>query len=329
MASAKWSYEHKVSNINALSKENDSIDNFKADKYMFGNYGYGKNSVKLLHVSRDGPKHTIKEYEVDTHLRLSTTDDYVDGNNRNIIATDSQKNTIYVLAKKFGIKTPEEFGLLICSHFLYTYRHVEEVEVVIEQYPWERLQVNNRPHNHAFIFDPIATRHATLVQRRNESPKITSGLKNMRVLKTTQSAFTDFIQDGYRTLPDDNDRIFSTIVTANWSYSTTQGVDFDFAWDSVKNFILQKFAGPPDEGIFSPSVQNTLYLSEKLILDSIQQIDRIEMSMPNKHYYTVDLSKFPQSVIDTKENKEVYQPVDKPAGFIYAELLRKNHVSKL
>jgi urate oxidase len=50
------------------------------------------------------------------------------------------------------------------------------------------------------------------------------------VLKTTQSAFTDFIQDEYSTLPDANDRIFSTIVTATWEYSTANDVDFDAVW---------------------------------------------------------------------------------------------------
>lgn len=34
------------------------------ENYDFGRYGYGKNHVKLLHVRRDGPIHTIREYEV-------------------------------------------------------------------------------------------------------------------------------------------------------------------------------------------------------------------------------------------------------------------------
>lgn len=105
-----------------------------------------------------------------------------------------------------------------------------------------------------------------------ESPKICSGLTNLRLLKTTQSAFRDFFQDGYRTLPDANDRIFSTVVTATWEFSTANGVDFDGAWNTVKDSIIDCFAGPPDEGIFSPSVQNTLYLAEKMTLDKVPQV---------------------------------------------------------
>lgn len=62
---------------------------------------------------------------------------------------------------------------------------------------------------------------------------------------------------------------------------------------------------------------------------SYLQISRIEMFMPNKHYLTVDMSKFPPSVLENNENKEVYHPIDKPSGIIYAELLRKELNSKL
>lgn len=302
--------------------------NDDSHKYELGAHGYGKNSVKLLHVRRNGDyHHEIREYEVDTHLRLNTQKDYLIGDNRDIIATDSQKNTVYLLAKKYGVTSPEEFGILICSHFLDTYKHVEEVNVNVEEYPWTRHHVNGVPHNHAFILSPVATRYCQVTQLRNGIPRIRGGLKGLRVLKTTQSSFTDFIQDEYRTLPDANDRIFSTEVTASWDFWTASEVDFDKVWYTVKDCILENFAGPPYTGIYSPSVQNTLYLAEKHVLDKIQQIYSIEMRMPNKHYFELDLSKF-SKVIENKK-KEVYVPVDKPSGIIYAQLNRKNIKSKL
>ena len=44
--------------------------------------------------------------------------------------------------------------------------------------------------------------------------------------------------------------------------------------DTVKDSILKVFAGPADKGVFSPSVQNTLHLAEKLVLDSIPEVSR-------------------------------------------------------
>lgn len=138
-----------------------------SEEYEIAEYGYGKNHVKLLHVQRNGPVHTIREYEIDTHLKLDSKKDYLEGNNKDIIATDTQKNTVYILAKKHGVKSPEEFGMLLCSHFLYVYPHVMEASVTIEEYPWERLEADEQPHNHAFVFSPSAYRFCTVTQKRH------------------------------------------------------------------------------------------------------------------------------------------------------------------
>jgi hypothetical protein len=63
-----------------------------------------------------------------------------------------------------------------------------------------------------------------------EQPVVCAGIRDLRVLKTTQSAFREFFTDEFRTLPDANDRILSTIVTANWWYNTSEGFCFDKAW---------------------------------------------------------------------------------------------------
>ena len=50
-----------------------------------------------------------------------------------------------------------------------------------------------------------------IIDGKHAEPKITAGLNGLRLLKTTKSGFVNFIQDGYRSLPDQVDRIFSTI----------------------------------------------------------------------------------------------------------------------
>lgn len=127
-------------------------------------------------------------------------------------------------------------------------------------------------------------------------------------------------------------------------------VNFDFLWHHVKEIILQNFAGDVDVGIPSPSVQNTIYLSQRDILKSIKevsypniiyflvdamfwfmflfpQISSVVIQMPNKHYFQFDTSKHPKVV--QGDNKEVFYPVDKPSGIIYSQLSRKNVLSKL
>ena len=64
---------------------------------------YGKNYVCLLHVKKEGSHHHVKELEVSTALTLNDAQDYLKGDNSKIVATDSQKNTVYILAKKYGV----------------------------------------------------------------------------------------------------------------------------------------------------------------------------------------------------------------------------------
>ncbi|XP_064080351.1 uricase-like [Macrobrachium nipponense] len=290
------------------------------DEYQWIDRGYGKNNVKILHVRREGVVHSIKEYEINTQLTLNNDKDYIFGDNSDIIATDSQKNTVYILAKKHGIVSPEDFALLLCTHFLSKYPYVEKAKIDVDAYPWRRIVSEGKAHNHAFLLSPEIQHTCTVSQRRGEAPLLSTGLTGMRVLKTTQSAFVNFVDDEFRSLPDMKDRIFSTIITASWQYNTVDGVDFGKIWANVYKLVIDKFAGNPDTGIFSPSVQNTIYLLQKAALDEIPEISKISVTMPNKHYYTVDLSKFPE--VGSLENNEVFLPMDKPAGNITAVLGR-------
>lgn len=170
----------------------------------------------MLHIKRDGPVHSIQELEVSTQLTLATKKDYLEGDNSDIVATDSQKNTVYLLAKKYGITCPEEFAIILCRHFLTAYSHVLKVQVHVEQHPWQRAEIDGKEHNHAFISTPVATRVCIVQMERSGkyliqlkpnrflsiiyegTLKVESGLKDLRVLKTTQSAFVNFVDDEYR-----------------------------------------------------------------------------------------------------------------------------------
>ena len=83
----------------------------------------------------------------------------------------------------------------------------------------------------------------------------------------------------------------------------------------------------------TPNVRNYsllyYYISQVQILQAVPQIEQIYMALPNKHYFSVDLSKFPKSVGGSTNNNEVFMPVDKPAGYITSTLGRKDLKSKL
>lgn len=305
------------------------------DSFRIINKEYGKAGVRMLHVAKHGDHHSIQELEVETALTLNTEKDYRQGDNSAIVATDSQKNTVYILAKQHGVKNPETFALLLAEHFLNKYPWVVRARVDIKQYPWQRIKdPKGQPHNHAFLSSPSNTRLARVILVRGHLPHISVGLRDLTVIKTTQSAFANFVDDEYRTLADAEDRIFSTIVTADWSYTPrdlrqVKAFDFDKTYEDIKAIILDTFAGPAEKGIYSPSVQNTQFLAEKRILQSIPQVEKMSITMPNRHYFPVDFSRFPIPNLRGKGSGEVLMPVDKPSGLITSSLARKDFQAKL
>lgn len=48
-------------------------------EFEISDTGYGKDHVKILHVRREGTVHHIKEFEVNTHLKLYSKKDYLNG----------------------------------------------------------------------------------------------------------------------------------------------------------------------------------------------------------------------------------------------------------
>jgi urate oxidase len=132
----------------------------------------------------------------------------------------------------------------------------------------------------------------------------------------------NFVDDEYRTLPDQKDRIFSTIVDCSWEYRKVPDIDYFKSWDLVKHCILKNFAGDLDCGVQSLSVQNTLYTAIKEALEIVPAINTIEMTMPNKHYVNFDFSKL-KGLEGSNDDDTVYLPLDKPSGVIYGKLDRK------
>ncbi|XP_004561557.1 uricase [Maylandia zebra] len=292
--------------------------NASDQKVEFVRTGYGKKTVKVLVVRRQGRQHSIIEVKADVELTLKSHKDYLTGDNSDIIPTDTIKNTVHGLAKLRGIKNIEQFSLDICNHFLTSFNHVLKAKVYMEEAPWRRLEKSGVEHAHAFIFSPEAYRFCDVEQTIGGIPVVHSGVKNMKVLKTTQSGFEGFYRDRFTTLKDAKDRFFCTSVYSRWRYNKIQDTDFDAAWKTVKETIIEKFAGPYDRGEYSPSVQKTLYETQVLVLDRLPEVDEIEIIMPNEHYFTIDMTR-----MGIVNNDEVLLPLDNPSGNITGTVRRK------
>ncbi|XP_053106504.1 uricase-like [Hemicordylus capensis] len=283
------------------------------------NSEYGKNGVRLLSIRREGNTHCIKEIEVSVHIRLNSVNEYLNADNSSVIPTDTIKNTIQALAKCRGIRTIEEFGLDICDHFITSFCHVVYCNAFIQEAPWQRLEKDGVPHVHAFMYSSEGSRFCEVERTENCAPIVFSGIKDLKLMKTTQSGFAGFFKDEYTTLPERKDRVLSIETLIKWCYGECpEGLDYDCIWRTAHESALDAFAGPPETGHYSPSYQRTVNCIQTYIMERIPEIKEVEVILSNIHYSVTDLKQ-----LGLTNDKEILTPQDTPFGAC-ASTLRRN-----
>ncbi|RQM06436.1 hypothetical protein DH86_00002275 [Scytalidium sp. 3C] len=218
---------------------------------------------------------------------------YSTGDNSVVVATDSMKNTVYIKAKEHPVTPPELFASILGTHFVETYSHIHTAHVKIVTHRWTRMTIDGKPHPHSFLRDGNETRNVEAAIHRGRGIEIRSGIVGLLVLKSTGSAFHGFVRDEYTTLGETWDRILSTEVDCGWTWKTFSGLEavkqsipkFDKAWESARNITLKTFA---EEN--SPSVQNTMYKMSEQILAAVPEVQEVDYSLPNKHYFEIGRS---------------------------------------
>lgn len=118
---------------------------------------YGKDLVRVVRVTRNGPVHDIKDVAVRVLLEGSKLEtSYYNGDNSWVVPTDTIKNTVYVLAKKHPFTDIEVFGITIARHFLNEYAHYSKAEVTISERPWNRMVIEGTIRSSSFGWARVA-----------------------------------------------------------------------------------------------------------------------------------------------------------------------------
>ena len=273
-----------------------------------GENNYGKQRVRILQVARHADRHDIKELSLGIRLEGDFEEAHSKGDNRKVLPTDTMKNTVYALAKRRAIESPEEFCLCLGDHFLARNPQISRVRIEAAEILWTRLTVEGKLHPHTFTGSNSEKRIVTLAATHKEKT-LQAGIEGLVVLKTTDSAFENFLKDEYTTLKEDRNRILATSIHTKWLYREIPP-EFDLTWQGIRQTLLEAFAGHDSE-----SLQHTLYVMGEAVLKKFHGIGEIHLSLPNKHYHLVDLTPF-----HLENPKEIFLPTDEPHGLIEATL---------
>ncbi|MDT7551910.1 MAG: urate oxidase [Pseudonocardiales bacterium] len=279
---------------------------------VLGQNQYGKAETRVVRVFRDTEPHEIVDYNVSVALRGDFTDVHLVGDNIKCLTTDATKNTVNAFAKEAGeaVREPESFGLALARHFVDDVPQVERARIQLECYPWDRLTHAGSAHPHAFARRGSYVRTAT-VTYDGDRAWIVSGVRDLIVLKTTDSEFHTFYEDRYTTLEPTHDRIMASSVTAQWLH-TGEDIDWSTSFNGVLAAMTDTFAGH-----HSLALQQTMYAMGEAIIAEQPELAEVRFSMPNKHHFVIDLSPY------GLENKnEVFHADDRPYGYIEGTVRR-------
>jgi len=273
---------------------------------------YGKSAVRLTKVVRNGSRHELFEIDAAINLEGDFTACYEKGDNRNVVATDTIKNTVYVVGKEKSFATVEQFAIILAEHFIATYPQVTKANVELQQSSWRRIAIDGKPHDYAFTSDGPQHRCVRVTWSRGANPVIVGGVRGLLVLKTTASEWRDFHIDRYRTLKDASDRILATQIDADWAFNAT-AKEFDSHYESISGAILRTFATQHSLG-----VQQTLQQMGEAALDACGAIDSISFELPNQHRIPFNLEPF-----GLKFEHDIFVATDEPYGLIKGTITRE------
>ena len=277
---------------------------------------YGKSAIRLVKLVRGPERDVVRDLTVAITLEGEFAAAYLDGDNSGVVATDTMKNTAYAFARDHLDGPIEGYALALGRHFL-AEPQVDRSTVTVREHRWRPIAMPNGPAATAFSRDPSLTRLA-IVSTGREDVTIEAGIEDLALMKTAGSAFSGFPRDRYTTLPETEDRIMATQVSARWRYDPAgvaePGFDHDRSFAAVRDTLLEVFAEHD-----SPSVQASIWLMGRATLERHREVDEISLSLPNLHHMLVDLRPF-----GLENDNDIFVATREPHGLIEATIRREN-----
>jgi urate oxidase len=276
-----------------------------------GRNRYGKAAIHVVRVARDPAGHRVRDLVVAVALEGDFDAAHTDGDNSLVVATDTMKNTAFAFAKDHLDGAIDEYARALAEHFL-QFEQVDRATVNVRGHDWRPIEVGGRRSPDAFVRGGEGIRIATASAARGATT-MESGVEDLVAMKTTRSAFKGFPRDGYTTLKEADDRLMATKITAIWRYGSPD-VNFDATFAAVRSTLLEVFADHD-----SPSVQTSIWIMARAILERHEAVEEVRMVLPNLHHWLVDLEPF-----GLTNDGEVYISTTEPHGLIEATVRRSD-----
>src|SRR4026209_1917500 len=105
---------------------------------------YGKSRLRRVPGPGHGDRHELRAFTVAIAFEGSYDTSYTDGDNRDVLPTDTMKNTVYALAARDGAGEPEAFGVLLGRHFISRNPKLASGTIDLLDHGWSHLANGTR-----------------------------------------------------------------------------------------------------------------------------------------------------------------------------------------
>jgi urate oxidase len=250
---------------------------------------------------------------------------YTEGDNRNVVATDTMKNVVLRQALAFNGATLEGLVHFLGLQMLTTYDVMQSLRVTGRELAFVAAQV---PTTEAAGFGPSEVLYrrshddyATVAldfARHSDGAYVADhqcGRVGLQLLKVTGSSFTKFARDQFTTLPERSDRPLFIMLDVHWRYSSVEdmiGVDVQryIPAEQVRDFVQTVF-----HEFVSESIQHLIHEIGVRMLRRFPQMAEVSFAAQN---HTPD----PMVISEMDEKQKVYSSAFPAYGLIKLKLSR-------
>jgi urate oxidase len=250
---------------------------------------------------------------------------YREGDNSNVVATDSMKNFIQRGALDYAGATLEGFLDHLGRSFLATYPQMRALRLTGREHPFAAARV---PHGDGAFGDSdlvfAATRGDYMLAalgfaRAGDAARLTDhrcGRIGMELLKVTGSAFTRFVRDGYTTLPERADRPLFIALDVGWEYADPADMLAPdharyVAAEQVRDVVAAVF-----HEFVSESIQHLVHEMGQRLLERFPHLAMVSFEAQNR-------TKDPVAVSEADPRVKVYSEPFPAYGLIKLRMRRR------
>jgi urate oxidase len=208
---------------------------------------------------------------------------YTEGDNREVVATDTMKNFVYAMALEYPGASHEGFAAFLGRRFLTTYPQMQSLRLFVEEIPFAMHSPK--------LLSPLSDDYGTveLEVERDRLRTLRCGRRNLRLVKLTGSAFKDFARDTYTTLPERSDRPLFIYLDVHWRYRRMEDGVSDgparIPSEAVRDAVIETF-----DNFVSMSIQHLVHEMGARLLDQFAELSEVSFDAQNRLWDTSKVS---------------------------------------